>query len=533
MTRDELRLAITGPAGVGGARVSPRLVSRLLNDVEDDQDQLPVLQHALRRVWSRWEDERKDEASLDLEHYEAVGTMREALSRHAQETFDELRTERDRVIAERLFKALTDTDRDGRGVRRPVTVREICAVADAEEREVARVVDRFRLPGRSFLMPPAAVPLGADTVVDMSHESLMRNWATLERWAAEEAESAAVYRRLSEAAARERAGEGGLWRSPELDIGLRWRETNAPTAAWARRYDPAFEQAMAFLEKSRQARDEETARRKEEARQREDARRRQLRLARLLALSVTVIFALATLLLGYFYVHTRRAEQQARLQAVLSARDPLVRTLLLGELEDAAGLDQGLEVAQQVASAAIPRAVLRARDEGWLGVGFSADDAEVATVSTQGAVAWWRSDGRGRPRPGVTIPAPTAGSWRRDSRTALWWSSRAARTRERAWSSPPATRNTGGRCGPWPGAATDGGSPSATKTTGWRRGTPMAAAAASWEPTGPDTRRPCPESRSRRAAREWRARRWTARRGSGTCAGEGPRRSCTGGRAPC
>jgi hypothetical protein len=82
--------------------------------------------------------------------------MREALSRHAEETFQELETDRDRKIAERLFKALTDTDRDGRGVRRPVPLREICALTDAGERDVVRVIERFRLPGRSFLMPPSA-----------------------------------------------------------------------------------------------------------------------------------------------------------------------------------------------------------------------------------------------------------------------------------------------------------------------------------------------------------------------------------------
>ena len=54
MTRDELRAAITGPVAVGGGEIAPRLVLRLLNDVGDDQDQLPVLQHALMRTWDYW-----------------------------------------------------------------------------------------------------------------------------------------------------------------------------------------------------------------------------------------------------------------------------------------------------------------------------------------------------------------------------------------------------------------------------------------------------------------------------------------------
>lgn len=44
MTRDELRLAITGPVAVGGGEITPRLLTRLLNDVGDDPDHLPILQ---------------------------------------------------------------------------------------------------------------------------------------------------------------------------------------------------------------------------------------------------------------------------------------------------------------------------------------------------------------------------------------------------------------------------------------------------------------------------------------------------------
>ena len=55
MTREELRAAITGPVAVGGAEIAPRLVQRLLNDVGDDPDQLPVLQHALMRTWDALE----------------------------------------------------------------------------------------------------------------------------------------------------------------------------------------------------------------------------------------------------------------------------------------------------------------------------------------------------------------------------------------------------------------------------------------------------------------------------------------------
>src|SRR6185436_1108254 len=118
MLREELRSAITGPVAVGGATIAPRLVSRLLNDVGDDPDQLPILQHALMRTWERWSEDRASGEPLDLQHYEAIGTLHEALSRHAEEAWAEL-DERGRELAERLFKALTDKRTDGWGIRRP------------------------------------------------------------------------------------------------------------------------------------------------------------------------------------------------------------------------------------------------------------------------------------------------------------------------------------------------------------------------------------------------------------------------------
>ena len=109
MTRDELRSAITGPIAVAGGEITPRLVLRLLNDLGDDRDQLPVLQHALMRTWDHWGRHRSQGEPIDIADYEAVGTMQQALSRHAEEAFLETGSEANRKIAERIFKALTDT----------------------------------------------------------------------------------------------------------------------------------------------------------------------------------------------------------------------------------------------------------------------------------------------------------------------------------------------------------------------------------------------------------------------------------------
>jgi WD40 repeat protein len=256
MTRDERRAAISGPVGVGGAEITPVLLTRLVNDVGDNPDQLSILQHALNRTWHQ-RIRSADNGPLDLPHYEAIGTMAHALDQHAEKAYAKLTTTRQQQICEKLFKALTDKATDPRGVRRPTKLGTLCALADAKEAEVTEVIEVFRIPSRSFLMPPAGERLSAETVVDISHESLMRVWERLKTWANEEAQSAQIYRRLVETAVLHRAGHAGLWQDPDLQIALNWREQSKANKVWGLRYHPEFDEAISFLEESRAAREAE------------------------------------------------------------------------------------------------------------------------------------------------------------------------------------------------------------------------------------------------------------------------------------
>src|SRR5215216_6998164 len=94
MTRDERRFAIVGPVRVARARMTEPLVNRLLNDVGDNPDQLPILQHALMRTWDEWRGKGHGHAlahaagpKIDVCCYEAIGGMAGALSRHADEAY--------------------------------------------------------------------------------------------------------------------------------------------------------------------------------------------------------------------------------------------------------------------------------------------------------------------------------------------------------------------------------------------------------------------------------------------------------------
>jgi len=249
MDWDQLRHAIEGPVQVTGAEIAPNLVTRLLNDLGDNPDQLPVLQHALMRTW----DLRPDTGTnivLSLDDYARTGGLENALSLHGDAILATL-GERDRVVAEKLFKCLTELGSDNRGIRRPTRLGEAGAIVGASFAEMSRVVEAFRAPECSFLTPPTGA-LTENTVIDIAHEGLMRIWKPLAAWVDEEALSAQQYRRVATAANLHAAGQAALWRDPDLQNAENWRAEVAPTAAWARQVDPRldFARAMDFLDRS-------------------------------------------------------------------------------------------------------------------------------------------------------------------------------------------------------------------------------------------------------------------------------------------
>ncbi|MBH2042034.1 MAG: ATP-binding protein [Comamonadaceae bacterium] len=306
MTRDERRSAIAGPVGVGGAEIDPVLLTRLVNDVGDNPDQLSILQHALNRTWARWQQDGGSGA-LALRHYEAVGTMAHALNQHAEEAFSELAEGRPRALAEALFKAITDKVTDARGTRRPTRLDTLCEVTGASAAELTLVIEVFRDPSRSFLMPPAGTALRPDSPIDISHESLMRVWDRLRAWADEEAQSAQTYRRLAEIAELELAGSAGLLRQPDLQFAIDWQRRQQPNAAWAGRYRAGFETMCDFLQRSESAFDSEL---RAEAAQREQQaqitrEQRRARRIKLWALPVILFLAGMTAVMVYLYGDAR------------------------------------------------------------------------------------------------------------------------------------------------------------------------------------------------------------------------------------
>lgn len=315
MTRDQKRIAIEGPIAVGGGRISQRLIKRLLNDIDDHQDQLPILQHALMRTWDYWVENRESGEPMDIRHYNAIGKIEQALSLHANEAFDELSL-REKEIAEILFKNITEKTDDNQGMRRPCKVSVVSEIAEASDEEVIKVIENFRKPGRSFVMPDPSVKLASSSVIELSHESMMRIWTRLGIWVDEESESARTYKRISDAAAMYQIGKTGLWRPPDLQLALNWQKKQRPTREWAQRYDVAFERAIVFLDTSRITYEAEL-------KNQELLQKRILRRAR-----VTNVILLILLLIAIAFFFFGLTQQIAAEREALNARDAEQKALI-------------------------------------------------------------------------------------------------------------------------------------------------------------------------------------------------------------
>ncbi len=327
LTREQLRQAIEGPLHLFGASLSPDLLTRVLDDVGEQSDQLPVLQHALMRTWEQWQKERtsdggtegtRDEGAkgkrdtanrqpLTVAHYETVGTLTEALSRDAEAALEGL-TEKELKITERIFCALTDTDESNRRIRRPAHLDELSAIALTNHDTALKIIKRFSDSPRSFLVINEGRDKD-DPLIDISHESLIRQWKTLRQWMEHENNSREIYLRLVSAAKRYQAGRGERLRGVDLQEALDWHAQNQLNEDWGFRYSKDindFDLAINFLSES-------------EGEQKlllalEDARRkRELRRTRIFAAVISIAFLLTLAAAWIAWRQRNRAIEQEKI----------------------------------------------------------------------------------------------------------------------------------------------------------------------------------------------------------------------------
>lgn len=308
MNPAEVRQVIEGPVAASGVSIEPELVDGLLKELSENPDYLPILQHALMRTWDRWKATKTLTVPIARTDYEAIGTMQQSITQHAEEIYTQQLDEKRRNAAAKLFKALIVLGPSDTSSLHPTVLREIIQITGIPDYLLIDVVMVFRENGVSFLTPKPGVKIDHESIIDVSVEKILTFWDRCRKWIEEELESAKLYKQLSYSALLYQEGRTGLWVNPELSLGLKWLKESEPTLEWAQRYDPFFERAINFLDYSKKQFELEV-------RQKEDRQKRELRKARVFA-SVLGISSLVSLLFLIVALVLRTQAQQSEKTAL-------------------------------------------------------------------------------------------------------------------------------------------------------------------------------------------------------------------------
>lgn len=288
LNRTQLQQVIEEPAVLSGNRITRRLTERLIHDISEGVDQLPILQHALNQIWHAAD---QGKAEMDLIHYAMVGGMsvnelpddqvktfeqwygklspevkqfyREpnlqnvldthanklyiaAVAQYRTKTGKQLTDETAKEVIRTTFICLTKIDQ-GRPVRNRMTLKEIHNIInrkDVDLETVGQLLNIFREPGNTFIRPfitddRETEKLSGDAVLDITHESLIRNWEYLEQWAQQEFEHYNTYLDFEQQLKRwvdSGKSNGFLLSIGQLTYFENWYTTVKPNAWWIARY---------------------------------------------------------------------------------------------------------------------------------------------------------------------------------------------------------------------------------------------------------------------------------------------------------
>ncbi|MEK0196119.1 hypothetical protein WME70_32580, partial [Microcoleus anatoxicus PTRS1] len=119
MNREELNRAISQPAQALGMLIEEGLTERILDAVEGEPGNLPLLEFALTLLWEKPRNGRLNHAA-----YKEIGGVESALALHAQEVYDKLNPTEKRV-AKRIFLELTQLGAGTEDTRRQVLKKDL------------------------------------------------------------------------------------------------------------------------------------------------------------------------------------------------------------------------------------------------------------------------------------------------------------------------------------------------------------------------------------------------------------------------
>ncbi|HEY3427954.1 MAG TPA: BMP family ABC transporter substrate-binding protein, partial [Acidimicrobiia bacterium] len=168
LTPAELEAAILEPAAGVNVNVQPQLLARLMADVGEEAQALPLLQYTLTELF-----DRRQGKTLDLGSYGVLGGLEGALTTrtdHLFETFDADGQE----VAQRLLLQMVRYDRGSEPTRRRVPLDDLRQLGEIDEVLGTLIANRLLTADRDAMTGKATI--------QVTHEALLEGWDRLRGW---------------------------------------------------------------------------------------------------------------------------------------------------------------------------------------------------------------------------------------------------------------------------------------------------------------------------------------------------------------
>ena len=364
MNCEELSQVIEKPANKLGVKFADGLVKRILDSVENEPGNLPLLEFALTELW-----ERRKGKELTHTAYEEIGEVQGALTTYANAQYQLLNPSEQKQV-QRIFVQLV---RPGEGVEDTRRMALKAELSDQSWSLVKQLADaRLVVTSRNS---------ASIETVEVVHEALIKNWVQLREWMSADRDFRSWQERLRVAMQQwqeAQQDEGALLRGVPLVVAESWLQ---------KRSNELSSREQEFIQKS------------VILRERQKQEQESLRQRIILGLSAGLIGALS--LAGFAGWQWRQAEitksdVMARSADILFSQgkelDALMESLRAGVLRQRLKAEPSIELV-----GALQQSVLEGRernrlekDSSWArSVNFSPDGKTLASGSDDNTIKFW------------------------------------------------------------------------------------------------------------------------------------------------
>jgi WD40 repeat protein len=178
MNRDELKSAIEKPAEQVGLTIQDGLTKIILDQVQSNPGELPLLQFTLEQLWKR-----QSNGELRIAAYDEIGGVEQALANHAETIYQKL-NEDEKKRGQHIFTQLVRFGERTEDTRRLANYSEIGEENWNLVNKLASADDDLQ----ARLLVTGYDDNQKQRTVEVVHEALIRGWKRLREWMEEDRE---------------------------------------------------------------------------------------------------------------------------------------------------------------------------------------------------------------------------------------------------------------------------------------------------------------------------------------------------------